>query len=1094
MDGVVSNLKACVVSAKGGISISHLNRDFKLLIGDNIPYRKLGFSTLESFLAEIPGIRVVKRGSDQFVEALPTAETAHITKMISRQKSAPKKPMRKLATANRRPAPSSYQFTPMSNAARSQHSRTMNDVKKNERLSNLTPLMSLPVTPPASVSPKPRFLTSNAEMLQRSPTKQMQSRWVPPPPVSLSQSKDIPKSIENHVNNMNGEKPKSPVEYPVRNHEPKNLQNGGLILQQPQKSRSSVNDRLLIKRATVPPPYPTQLVENGNHSTLPKPMVQQPPSLMLGKPIGPREELKYLVRSFNLSEPEYKCYQTTEKHGNKGTVVYCQVKVSGKSYMSYPQVARTYDEAEKYAAAEALKALKEEYEPLGNIAETTDRVLIRKRVITIINEHPSGVFIHQLPIYYKQKFSESLPENWLEIIKANPLVTVDKVADNSVILLRHTPCVKKVDEHVLQKEEKIQLKPIGPAIPGQLELPEEDFWIVLVTCTLSTMDIWVRIVGEEYSEQLEVIASEMEQYYAPLERSTVTSAVDVGSYYAVFQDDSWHRVECVEFDAASGKAAVFFIDHGDDDVFHCSKLYPLEKQFCLLPAQAFKVCLAGLAEFSECNNAVTHLEDVLLERTLHAEVVSREIFDDEPFIAVILHDTSGPEDVNLNPILSTRIMQQVLTPPKLDAEGQVTEVFISHVDENGDVYVQVKSESMTYLTTLLNQLINAGLSAEDLRRSTVTAIDTTEVYFAWCLQDQNWYRAKVVDISKTTNQVKMFLIDFGKYIMVGKKNLVCLQKLSDVLAIYPHQALKVRLHNIPPSIFSEKMVSRLTDLAPPSEPLLVKVVTPQSTDSPAVVELFKRIQPDNVLASINNTLILEPELIRTNGDGNNNTRVRKRLDRIMSRHGEGDSVACSLKPPRISNIGSYFDVHVTMAANPGNFTVQPYEDSVPLEAMMVQLQETCAAFKGPCPTSDSVKEGRLYAAKHSDGFWYRVCISNVINDTTVTVYFCDFGDVSVLTLDKLQPLKSQFMELPYQAIRARLVGIQPVNIDWSVEDCLRFHELVVERNFVSIVRESGPDKLSPADTLLGLTLIDVSGPEDVYIDKLLIEERRAVSA
>lgn len=52
----------------------------------------------------------------------------------------------------------------------------------------------------------------------------------------------------------------------------------------------------------------------------------------------------------------------------------------------------------------------------------------------------------------------------------------------------------------------------------------------------------------------------------------------------------------------------------------------------------------------------------------------------------------------------------------------------------------------------------------------------------------------------------------------------------------------------------------------------------------------------------------------------------------------------------------------------------------------------------------------------------RVSALNIINENMVTVYFCDFGDVSILSLDKLQPLKSQFLELPYQAIKAKLVG------------------------------------------------------------------------
>ena len=45
-----------------------------------------------------------------------------------------------------------------------------------------------------------------------------------------------------------------------------------------------------------------------------------------------------------------------------------------------------------------------------------------------------------------------------------------------------------------------------------------------------------------------------------------------------------------------------------------------------------------------------------------------------------------------------------------------------------------------------------------------------------------------------------------------------------------------------------------------------------------------------------------------------------------------------------------------------------------------------------------------------------------MNDNMVSVYFCDYGDVSVLPLEKLQPLTDQFKELPYQGIKAKLAG------------------------------------------------------------------------
>lgn len=49
---------------------------------------------------------------------------------------------------------------------------------------------------------------------------------------------------------------------------------------------------------------------------------------------------------------------------------------------------------------------------------------------------------------------------------------------------------------------------------------------------------------------------------------------------------------------------------------------------------------------------------------------------------------------------------------------------------------------------------------------------------------------------------------------------------------------------------------------------------------------------------------------------------------------ESDDVK-SLKPPKISDIGEYFDVHVTMAAHPGNFTIQPFNDKSSLEVKVI---------------------------------------------------------------------------------------------------------------------------------------------------------------
>lgn len=70
-------------------------------------------------------------------------------------------------------------------------------------------------------------------------------------------------------------------------------------------------------------------------------------------------------------------------------------------------------------------------------------------------------------------------------------------------------------------------------------------------------------------------------------------------------------------------------------------------------------------------------------------------------------------------------------------------------------------------------------------------------------------------------------------------------------------------------------------------------------------------------------LTKEASLHRANEDNNNN-KTKKRLERKSSRVPE--SVG-KLNPPIISDIGHYFDVHVTLVAHPGHFIVQPLNNA-----------------------------------------------------------------------------------------------------------------------------------------------------------------------
>ena len=1101
-DDVIKNVRACLISSKGGVKIDDLNKDYKMLIDKSIPYWKFGCGSLGEFLRTVPGIRMSTRGSECYVEAMPTSESAHISNLIARQKTGSKKPKKLMNTHKSTPSRHPMMTRSYNPATRINNYAPYSQIIGRQNIP--VPAMSTKITIYQN-NDRPRYIQPNFGVPPTSPSKRLNDRQTNL--VVLTNQSVIKPRDDSHL--QNNEK----VTTSVINQKPKTVNNNMEIL--PKGKASSLSERLkatptlpslLNLPTSISPPQQSEvlsplspgqvLADYNNKPYQHSPVITSTPvtNRKFGpksQPLDPRDELQRKASALSLPDPVYQICPMVPNKNAKERTVYARVKVGPHSYSNYPDDARTEDEAKKMAARLALQDLTEKYGSPFTLNETKDRHIIRDRVLFIVDAHPSGIFMHQVPIYYKQQYRETLPKNWEKIIEECTAIVVEKGVDNSIILRRYVPPIEPARETTPSKTpDKVQLHPIGRAEPGQLELPDDVFWIVYVTCVISTVEVWGRIVGDSYSDEFDIMTSEMAQHYGKIQQSTKSVLIEIGNYYVVFEDDSWHRVCCIDYDSATGIATVSFIDHGDADSFHHSKLHVLEKQFCVLPAQALRMCFSGLEDFGDCDSIQTEIEKLILDRALYVEIVNRDEKDnDGPFITGVFYDTHGQHDINLNSELSKQILQQIVVAPTFDVAGQVSEVFISHVEEDGDVFVQVQSESMKILVSLLNRLVSTGLNDQEVKNCAVTTVDVSKTYFV-CVNN-NWYRGKIVTPSDNTyNQLSAFLIDFGKTVITTKENLLSLERLSEILAKFPAQALKVHLDNIDKSMFNEAMVARLTELAPKGEPLLVKVVSP-GNEAP-VVELFKRIQPSNMLVSINNTLTLEDELARSHGDGNNNTKPRKRLERANSRlvGTEGEEVKL-LKPPKISGIGEYFDVHVSMAAHPGNFTIQPFDDKRSLETMMMQLQETCRAYKGPVPTVETIREGKLYAAKHTDGNWYRVCVSGVMKEQMVSVYFCDFGDVSVLPLDKLQPLKSQFLELPYQAIKARLAGIQPVNRDWTVEDSMWFQDMVVEKNFVSIVVESKSDGLTPAETVLGLKLVDVKTSEDIYIDRLLVEEGRA---
>ena len=92
------------------------------------------------------------------------------------------------------------------------------------------------------------------------------------------------------------------------------------------------------------------------------------------------------------------------------------------------------------------------------------------------------------------------------------------------------------------------------------------------------------------------------------------------------------------------------------------------------------------------------------------------------------------------------------------------------------------------------------------------------------------------------------------------------------------QAIKLQLHNVSPSSFNQEKVTRLKEIVPVNQYLLVRVVRRPFNGSIPIVEMYKRKQKSNEIVSINNTLIFDSELAM---NLNNNDKIKNQREQII---------------------------------------------------------------------------------------------------------------------------------------------------------------------------------------------------------------------
>ncbi|ELU03562.1 hypothetical protein CAPTEDRAFT_218952 [Capitella teleta] len=188
----------------------------------------------------------------------------------------------------------------------------------------------------------------------------------------------------------------------------------------------------------------------------------------------------------------------------------------------------------------------------------------------------------------------------------------------------------------------------------------------------------------------------------------------------------------------------------------------------------------------------------------------------------------------------------------------------------------------------------------------------------------------------------------------------------------------------------------------------------------------------------------------------------------------------------------YVDVFVSMVESPSCLWVQLGGRSTTgaLDDLMDDLDYFYNSASGE---NYSVPDGMLQkglacvAVFSEDGNWHRVTISDVPDGNFVKAFFVDYGGFYNVNRAKLRLLRTRFMKLPSQAIRAKLACIEPLSgSNWSAAANKVLLQLVSNKPLKAMV--DNVDNMG----VLSLLLCDVSDPSrDVHVNDELVERNLA---
>ncbi|KAJ7397978.1 Tudor domain-containing protein 7 [Pitangus sulphuratus] len=1003
---VVKALRAVLHAFKNGIRLSELQSEYKSLTNELIPFRHLGYDTLEGYLESIPGVvRMEENKMGEVVcHAVSCSETVRVAQLVARQRSSKKK--------------------------------TVRQVNCQMRLKNTSPV-SLSGKPKGTLR-QPRSLSVPEEGSKKPVSRLPRGREV-----ACGAVKPVVESARSALPSAAGSG--SPKEIPMQRHVtvvnrsekrltvPPRFQKE-LQVHLSRSSSTESNDNLNTSTAE------THTVASGSSTADVNELQSRIKELLSKYSSGVKvSKMLQIYREMYWEDLSTEVLQQLENWPHVCTVekIHRGDQIDEHLYPAkkIPPVAKGDTDQEK--ASQNVTSSKADPSLKPNMETTSLSSDLKQKVVSILLKYSNGLWAHALPKVYQDTYQVKFPEDVLSNLELlSDVCTVDYVSEaprRAILYAKPQRCTdenlnvtEKVQSHdgvkataEQQDEESKDQYPENIGVPS-LIIPSEGSVSIMVLELKNTNEVLIRT--NKIKIPLSVLGREQ--------------------YLFAF--------------------LVRYVDHGFTEFVESNSVYKLQKQFSSLPFQAVKCKLAGLEAFCD---------DPVLIKTVESQtcfkIFAVEILEKSDIPLLVLYDTSGEDDVNINATCLKALYDKSLEL-HLQVDALYTNVRVTSVFSDGSLYCQVPSKGLSRLSEVLQKL---------------------EDYFG--------YKIKIIH---TRRALDVQFMDTGTVATVKVSELreIPPQFLREVIAI-PPQAVKCCLADLPPNtgMWTPDAVLWLRDAVMNCPEFSMKVIKQDGSKGIAHVYLFAPENFPDMDRSINRQIKnadlwkhqkdvflsvtpSETSSTKAMGDGVSVLQLTGgKPEKSLSDSAREPSSAVStidMPPPLpLPKPGELMDIYVSVACHPGHFIVQPWNELNNLYALM---EEMILYYSRAEEKPVNIEKNKLYAAKIGDE-WYRVIVKGILRNGFLSVYELDYGKHEFVSIRKVQPLTDAFRRLPFQAITAQLAGVK--NQQWSEEASIVFRNLVEKKPFVAQIQAVN-ESTNPWDRKIVTFLVDTSLPHtDTWI-------------